>query len=168
MASSPRDNRPTGTDQTPRYAKRPSRSSSSLRAEGLKALRNTSPARRQAAKLRQRFGPLTPSARSASLIAGDGTKNGFPAPYKEPTINQNHYLTGKAPYRFESGSLQRRVVQTIGSAWKTFSERDSEFERQVERVALPVIADAADGARRQGRFRVLTWQDTTEATLASA
>jgi hypothetical protein len=59
-------------------------------------------------------------------------------------------------------------VQTIGSAWKTFSERDSEFERQVERVALPVIADAADGARRQGRFRVLTWQDTTEATLASA
>jgi len=24
--------------------------------------------------------------------------------------------------------LQRRVVQTIGSAWKAFSERDSEFE----------------------------------------
>ena len=29
---------------------------------------------------------------------------------------------------FESGFLQRRVVQTIGSAWKAFSERDSEFE----------------------------------------
>ena len=29
---------------------------------------------------------------------------------------------------FESISLQRRVVQTIGSAWKAFSERDSEFE----------------------------------------
>src|SRR5689334_25250277 len=46
---------------------------------GVKALRNTSDARRQAAKLCYRFGPLTPSARSANLIAGDGTKNGFPA-----------------------------------------------------------------------------------------
>jgi hypothetical protein len=42
---------------------------------GVKALRNTSAARRQAAKLCYRFGPLTPSARSANLIAGDGTKN---------------------------------------------------------------------------------------------
>jgi hypothetical protein len=31
----------------------------------------------QAAKLCYRFGPLTPSARSANLIAGDGTKNGL-------------------------------------------------------------------------------------------
>jgi len=31
---------------------------------------------------------LTPSARSANLIAGDGTKNGFPAPNKEPPTNQ--------------------------------------------------------------------------------
>ena len=54
---------------------------------GVKALRNTSAARRQAAKLCYRFGPLTPSARSANLIAGDGTKNGFPAPNKEPTTN---------------------------------------------------------------------------------
>ena len=52
------------------------------------ALRNTSDARRQAAKLCYRFGPLTPSARSANLIAGDGTKNGFPAPNKEPPKNQ--------------------------------------------------------------------------------
>src|SRR5438094_2160262 len=55
---------------------------------GVKALRNTSDARRQAAKLCYRFGPLTPSARSANLIAGDGTKNGFPAPNKEPPTNQ--------------------------------------------------------------------------------
>src|ERR1700730_2042628 len=52
------------------------------------ALRNTSDARRHAAKLCYRFGPLTPSARSANLIAGDGTKNGFPAPNKEPPANQ--------------------------------------------------------------------------------
>src|SRR5262249_7217321 len=76
---------------------------------GAKALRNTSNARRQAAKLCYRFGPLTPSARSANLIAGDGTKNGFPAPNKEPAKTKNDYLTGKAPYRFESCSLQQRV-----------------------------------------------------------
>jgi hypothetical protein len=76
---------------------------------GVKALRNTSPAGRQAAKLCYRFGPLTPSARSANLIAGDGTKNGFPAPNKERAINQKHDLTGKAPYRFESAFLHRRV-----------------------------------------------------------
>jgi hypothetical protein len=29
---------------------------------------------------------------------------------KEPTTNQNHYLTGKAPYRFESAFLQQRVA----------------------------------------------------------
>src|SRR5215467_1848898 len=75
---------------------------------GVKALRNTSPARRQAAKLCYCFGPLTPSARSANLIAGDGTKNGFPAPNKEPPTNQKHDLTEKAPYRFESIPLQLR------------------------------------------------------------
>jgi hypothetical protein len=72
---------------------------------GVKALRNTSAARRQAAKLCYRFGPLTPSARSANLIVGDGTKNGFPAPNKELQQTKNHHLTGKAPYKFESGSL---------------------------------------------------------------
>src|SRR5437764_8575901 len=51
---------------------------------GVKALRNTSNARRQAAKLCYRFGPLTPSARSANPIAGDGTKTGLPAPNNEP------------------------------------------------------------------------------------
>src|SRR5215831_5593613 len=35
-------------------------------------------------------------------------EDGFPAPNKEPATNQKHDLTGKAPYRFESTSLQRR------------------------------------------------------------
>jgi hypothetical protein len=64
---------------------------------GVKALRNASPARRQAAKLCYRFGPLTPPARSANLIAGDGTKNGFPAPNKEPTTDQKPLLDRKSP-----------------------------------------------------------------------
>jgi hypothetical protein len=79
---------------------------------GVKALRNTSAARRQAAKLCYRFGPLTPSARSANLIPGDGTKNGFPAPNKELQQTKNDHLTGKAPYKFESTPLQRRVERT--------------------------------------------------------
>ena len=74
------------------------------------------PARRQAAKLCYRFGPLTPSARSANLIAGDGTKNGFPAPNKEPATNQKYDLTGKAPYRFESISLMMLVEGSIRRA----------------------------------------------------
>jgi hypothetical protein len=40
---------------------------------------------------------LTPSARSANLIAGDGTENGFPAPNKELAQTKNDHLTGKAP-----------------------------------------------------------------------
>src|SRR5438270_4547903 len=77
---------------------------------GVKALRNTSDARRQAAKLRYRFGPLTPSARSANLIPGDGTKNGLSrSEQKTVSTTQNNRLTGKAPYKFESGFLQERV-----------------------------------------------------------
>ena len=61
----------------------------------------------QAAKLCYRFGPLTPSARSANLIVGDGMKNGLPAPNKELQQTKNNHLTRKAPYKFESGFLQR-------------------------------------------------------------
>ena len=55
------------------------------------ALRNTSHATRHAAKLCCRFGPLTPSARSANLIAGDGTKNGL------SRSEQNYQHTPKQP-----------------------------------------------------------------------
>src|SRR5690242_11093361 len=80
MASSPRiplhRQAPAGARS---YAKSPIAVHRRSACSGVKALRNTSDARRQAAKLCYRFGPLTPSARSANLIAGDGTKNGFPA-----------------------------------------------------------------------------------------
>jgi hypothetical protein len=36
-------------------------------------------------------------------------KNGFPAPNKELAKTKNNHLTGKAPYKFESVLLQRRV-----------------------------------------------------------
>jgi hypothetical protein len=54
---------------------------------------------------------LTPSARSGNLIAGDGTKNGLSAPNKELAAKpKTNLLTEKAPYKFESISLQRRVA----------------------------------------------------------
>ena len=91
MVSSPRIiNRPkTGTDQSRSYAKSPIAVHRRSACSGLKALRNTSVARRQPAKLCYCFGTLTPSARSANPIARDGTKNGFPAPNKEPSTFQN-------------------------------------------------------------------------------
>jgi len=76
MASSPRilKNRQAPSDAEAMQQESPCRSSSSLRVlrrQSLPrrrpgALRNTSHARRQAAKLCYRFGPLTPSARSAN------------------------------------------------------------------------------------------------------
>jgi hypothetical protein len=110
MASSPRiliDRQPpTGARS---YAKSPIAVYRRCACSGVKALRNTSTAKRQAAKLCWRFGPLTPSAHSANLIESEGTKNGFTAPDKEPPTNQKHHLTGKAPYRFESNPLQQTV-----------------------------------------------------------
>jgi hypothetical protein len=79
------------------YTKSPIQVHRRYACSDVKALRNTSAARRQDAKLCYRFGPLTPSARSANLIAGDGTKNGFPAPNKEPTTNQKLLLDRKSP-----------------------------------------------------------------------
>src|SRR5580704_12068599 len=101
MASSPRINTQLGARQTlelRRKARLPVHRPSAC--SGVKALRNTSDARRQAAKLCYRFGPLTPSARSANLIAGDGTKNGLSrSEQKTVSTTQNNRLTGKAPYK---------------------------------------------------------------------
>jgi hypothetical protein len=100
MASSPRIlNRPTDRHRPDTQAMQEARLAVHHRSacSGLKALRNTSAARRPAAKLCYRFGPLTPSARSANLIAGDGTKNDFPAPNKEPATNQKPLLDRKSP-----------------------------------------------------------------------
>src|SRR5205085_3906915 len=51
----------------------------------------------QAAKLCYRFGPLTPSARSANLIAGDGTKNGLSRSEQRTATNQKPPLDTKSP-----------------------------------------------------------------------
>ena len=96
MASSPRILIDTGTHWSPKLCKSPIAVHRRCACSGVKALRNTSDARRQAAKLCYRFGPLTPSARSANLIAGDGTKNGLSrSEQKTVSATQNNRLTGK-------------------------------------------------------------------------
>jgi hypothetical protein len=108
----------------PKLCKSPSRRSSSLRVlrrQG--AAKHKAPLRRQAAKLCYRFGPLTPSARSANLIAGDGTKNGFPGRVEDwraswprypdratfPAPSTSHAACGfpalRAPICFTSGLM---------------------------------------------------------------
>jgi hypothetical protein len=127
MASSPRIlNKPTDSHPTRHEAMQKARLAVHRRSacSGVKALRNTSAARRHAAKALLPFRSLAPFRALREPIAGDGMKNGFPAPNKEPTTNQKHHLTGKAPYRFESTPLQRRVGRTNGSAvWESTRAR---------------------------------------------
>src|ERR1700680_179041 len=61
----------------------------------------------------KRFGPLTPSARSGNLIAGDGTKNGLPAPNKELTANPKQPLDRKSPIQVmcEPKALDQQVLK---------------------------------------------------------
>src|SRR5690348_14326629 len=79
IASSPRILRQTdtGTVQTPRYAKSLPQFIIAPRAQASRRCETQATLGGQAAKLCYRFGPLTPCARSANLIAGDGTKNGL-------------------------------------------------------------------------------------------
>jgi hypothetical protein len=63
---------------------------------------------------------LTPSARSGNLTAGDGTKNGLPAPNKELTANPKQPLDRKSPIQVlceplfnarQTGLDKQRAVQ---------------------------------------------------------
>jgi hypothetical protein len=89
---------------------------------GVKARRNTSAAKRQAAKLCYRFGPLTPSARSANLIPGDGTKKAFPAPNKKLSTQPKQPLDRKSPIQVRirppPAASQERTGRRRGSRWK--------------------------------------------------
>src|SRR6201993_562884 len=110
MASSPRIlSRPTDRHRPDTEAMQKARLAVHRRSacSGVKALRNTSVAKRQAAKLCYRFGPLTPSARSRDLIAGDGTKNGLSrSEQKTLSTTQNNRLTEKAPYKSSANPIR--------------------------------------------------------------
>jgi transcriptional regulator with XRE-family HTH domain len=57
--------------------------------------------------------PVAGHRPSANLTAGDGTKNGLPAPKKEPVTNHNNYLTGKTPYKEQRAELSGFSQQYI-------------------------------------------------------
>ena len=73
------------------------------------ALRNTSVARRQAAKLCYRFDPLTPFRALREPDRRRRDEERLSRSEQRTAYKPKYHLTGKAPYRFESGSLQRRV-----------------------------------------------------------
>src|ERR1700756_5614898 len=100
LASSPRIlNRPTRTPNRT-LMQSPSQFIVAPRAQVSKARRNTSAAKRQAAKLCYRFGPLTPSARSANPDRRRRDEEpAFPLRTKNPTTNQKQLLDRKSPIR---------------------------------------------------------------------
>src|ERR1700686_4296079 len=76
---------------------------------GVKALRNTSAARRQAAKLCYRFGPFDPFRALREPDRRRRDEERLSRSEQRTANHQNRFLTEKAPYKFESISLQRRV-----------------------------------------------------------
>src|SRR5204863_10193426 len=86
------------TVQTPKLCKKPlSQFIFPPRAQASRRCETQATLGGQAAKLCYRFGPLTPSARSASLIAGDGTKNGLSRSEQRTATNQKQLLDRKNP-----------------------------------------------------------------------
>ncbi|HEY1431917.1 MAG TPA: hypothetical protein VGF39_09860, partial [Stellaceae bacterium] len=85
------------------------------------------------------FGPLTPSARSGNLIAGDGTRNGLSAPNKEPATNKKP-LDRKTPIQVSCEFVQRPPDQHYAFL------SDAEFD-----AALPCIR--ATGVKHYANFR---------------
>jgi hypothetical protein len=75
--------------------------------------------------------PVAVHHRSANLIPGDATKNGLSrSEQKTVSTTQNNRLTGKAPYKFESISLQQRVSCELDFG------RDAEGERYLSLLAV--------------------------------
>src|SRR5438132_10517221 len=85
-------------------------------------------------------------------------KNGLPAPNKELSANQKHYLTGKAPYKFESLFLHRRVCLT--STFHGCRRKDPAFAGSVS------LDETSLRWRKLTRLRVLRdWAGTSPIRL---
>jgi hypothetical protein len=106
----PSDPPQTGNRQTPERSKKPlSLGSSSLRVlwgQGAAKHKRRYAASRQALIAFRSLDPLR-ALREPDRRRRDEER--LSAPNKEPATNQKHDLTGKAPYKFESGFLQRGV-----------------------------------------------------------
>ena len=132
MASSPRIlNRQTGI-QTPKPCKKPlSQLIVAPRAQASRRRETQATLGGQAAKLCYRFGPLTPSARSANLIAGDGTKNGLSrSEQRTGSKTQKQPLDRKSPIQVycELRSRRMKKCRVLDAArkrgWRTEPARE--------------------------------------------
>src|ERR1700739_1756507 len=113
------------TRQTPKACKKPlSQFIIAPRAQASRRCETQATLGGKPSSFSYRCGPLTPSARSANLIAGDGTKNGLSAPNKEPGTNQNDYLTEKAPYKSGGLSAAKRRSGSRSDKYRTDSPGD--------------------------------------------
>src|SRR3954464_8051712 len=106
--------RQTGTVQTPRYAKSLPQFIIAPRAQASRRCETQATLGGQAAKLCYRFGPLTPSARSANLIAGDGTKNGLSRSEQRTATNPKPLLDTKSPIQVRILLPPAVSPQTLG------------------------------------------------------
>ena len=96
----PSDSQQTDQNTEPNLNAKPVAVHRRSACSGVKARRNTSAAKRQAAKLCYRFGPLTPSARSANPDRRRRDEEpAFPLRTKNPTTNQKQLLDRKSPIR---------------------------------------------------------------------
>src|SRR5262244_2690969 len=105
----PSDPLQTGTTGARSYAKSPSQFIVAARAQASRRCETQAPLSGKPLALLP-FRSLDPfrAYREPDRRRRD-EERGFPAPNKEPPTNQKHDLTEKAPYRFESVPLYRRV-----------------------------------------------------------
>src|SRR4029077_16174515 len=152
MASSPRIlKRQTGTVPTLKICKKvPVAGHHRSACSGVKALRNTSLARAASRQALLAFRSLDPfRARRESDPRRRDEKRPFPLRTKNCQHNPNNRLTGKAPYKFESAFLQRRVERRKKVASTPIGGRSLDFCSDPTGRIDPHAAYAAS----QSRFR---------------
>jgi hypothetical protein len=128
----PSDSQQTDQNTEPNLNAKPVAVHRRSACSGVKARRNTSAAKRQAAKLCYRFGPLTPSARSANPDRRRRDEEpAFPLRTKNPTTNQKQLLDRKSPIRVRirfppAASHTKPVIMTGLSIGTSRAPRKSE------------------------------------------
>jgi hypothetical protein len=92
---------------------------------------------------------LTPSARSANLIAGDGTKNGFSSSEQRTGSKPKSLLDRKSPIQVRIHFPPGESLRTFGS-W-TLSMR---IEQQGEVLAVICLDGSGEGGQQIANHRL--------------
>src|SRR6266404_4081135 len=96
----------------------------------VKALRNTSVAKAASRQAALAFRSLDPFRALREPDPRRRYEEAFPLRTKELSANQKHYLTGKAPYKFESPFLRQPVCLT--GAFRGYRHKRTGFRRECE------------------------------------